>query len=152
MKEYRTCSECGKQMSAGYVIDGGMEYFCSDECLHKHYTDEEYLEMYDEGNGDSYWTEWDDEDGTTNSDVFEPHEKQNPEPLYNVIENGKEQKWFSVKDAMPANDDDVLVWNGVYCEIANAYDGEDGREFFVDSPSSRPVTHWMPLPKPPKEG
>lgn len=64
----RICSECGKEMKDGYVIDGGMEYFCSDECLHKHYTDEEYLEMYDEGNGDSYWTEWDDEGAATNSD------------------------------------------------------------------------------------
>ena len=75
MTDERKCSECGKEMKAGYVIDGGMEYFCSDECLHKHYTDEEYLEMYDEGNGDSYWTEWDDEGGTTNSDVFEPKEE-----------------------------------------------------------------------------
>lgn len=30
--------------------------------------------MYDEGNGDSYWTEWDDEGGTTNSDIFKPKE------------------------------------------------------------------------------
>ena len=92
-----------------------------------------------------------DVDETTDSDDFESHEKKNPEPLYNVIKNGKEQKWISVKDAMPANDDDVLIWNGAYCDIGNAYDGEDGREFFVDSPESREVTHWMPLPKPPKE-
>lgn len=75
MIETRKCDECGKEMKAGYVIEGGVEYFCSDECLHKHYTDEEYLEMYDEGNGDTYWTEWDDEGGTVNSDVFEPKEE-----------------------------------------------------------------------------
>lgn len=76
MIEIRKCDECGKEINAGYVIDGGMEYFCSDDCLHKHYTDEEYLEMYDDGNGDTYWTEWDDECGTINSDVFNTKEKK----------------------------------------------------------------------------
>lgn len=54
----RECSECGKEMNEGYCIENGLEYYCSDECLHKHYTEEEYEEMYDDGNGDSYWTEW----------------------------------------------------------------------------------------------
>lgn len=58
----RICSECKKKMNDGYCIDGGLEYYCSDECLHKHYTEEEYLDMYDDGNGDSYWTEWEDEE------------------------------------------------------------------------------------------
>lgn len=57
-KETRTCTECGKEMTQGYCIENGEEYYCSDECLHKHYTQDEYLEMYDNGNGDSYWTEW----------------------------------------------------------------------------------------------
>lgn len=56
----RKCSNCGKEMNEGYCIDNGLEYYCSDECLHKHYTEEEYEEMYDDGNGDSYWTEWED--------------------------------------------------------------------------------------------
>lgn len=45
-------------MRTGYVIDGGVEYYCTDECLHKHYTEEEWEDMYDDGNSDSYWTEW----------------------------------------------------------------------------------------------
>lgn len=62
MKEVykRFCSECNKQMNEGYCINDGLEYYCSDECLHKHYTEEEYLQMYDNGNGDSYWTVWED--------------------------------------------------------------------------------------------
>ena len=56
----RICSECKKKMTVGYCIYDGLEYYCSGECLHKHYTKEEYLEMYDEGN--SYWTEWEDEE------------------------------------------------------------------------------------------
>ena len=58
----RTCSECGKRMSKGYCIENGFEYYCCDECLHKHYTEEEYLSMYDNGEGDSYYTEWESEE------------------------------------------------------------------------------------------
>lgn len=54
----RKCNECGKYMTCGYVIENGMEYYCSEECLNKHYTEEEYLNMYDDGEGDSYYTEW----------------------------------------------------------------------------------------------
>ena len=61
--EKRLCDECGKPMMEGYVIDSGSEHYCSDECLHKHYTAEEYQEKYDEGTDgidceDTYWTEW----------------------------------------------------------------------------------------------
>lgn len=61
-KYARTCSQCGKGMNDGYCIEGGMEYYCSEDCLHEHYTEEEYLEMYADGEGDSYWTEWNPED------------------------------------------------------------------------------------------
>jgi len=57
----RKCSECGKGMNEGYVIDGGSEYYCSDECLHKHMTEAEFDELYADGEGDTYWTEWEDE-------------------------------------------------------------------------------------------
>lgn len=53
----RVCSECGKIMQEGYVIGGTLEYYCSDECLHKHYTEEEWKEMYTD-DGDNYWTSW----------------------------------------------------------------------------------------------
>lgn len=59
-REVRTCDECGSEMVEGYCISGGEEYYCSDECLHKNYTQEEYLDLYDDGNGDSYYTEWED--------------------------------------------------------------------------------------------
>lgn len=34
------------------------EYYCSEECLHKHLTEEEFDNLYDEGRGNSYWTSW----------------------------------------------------------------------------------------------
>ena len=54
---FRVCEECGKPMIEGYVIDG-CDTYCSDDCLHKHITDEEFELLYDNGNGDTYWTTW----------------------------------------------------------------------------------------------
>ena len=63
MTEYyaRYCDKCKKGMNEGYVIGGGTEYYCSDECLHKDITPEEWDELYDDGEGDSYWTDWEEE-------------------------------------------------------------------------------------------
>jgi len=57
-EHYRICSECGRVMFKGYCIDNGAEYYCSDECLHKNMTQEEFDALYDDGRGDSYWTSW----------------------------------------------------------------------------------------------
>jgi len=60
IKYARKCDECGKGMNEGFCINGGCEYYCTEECLHKHYTKEEYDEMYNDDEGDTYWTEWED--------------------------------------------------------------------------------------------
>lgn len=52
----RVCSECNQPMLDGYVIEGGLFYYCSETCLRKNMTEEEYLDLYDDGEGDSYWT------------------------------------------------------------------------------------------------
>jgi hypothetical protein len=57
----RQCTECGKGMNEGYVIEGGDEYYCSDPCLHKHVTPEEFLELYGEGDTQTYYTDWSDD-------------------------------------------------------------------------------------------
>lgn len=54
----RECTACGKGMNEGYCIESGMEYYCSDACLHTEITPEEWLELYNDGEGDSYWTDW----------------------------------------------------------------------------------------------
>ena len=54
---FRICDECGKPMIEGYVVDG-CDAYCSDECLHKHLSDEEFASCYDNGEGDTYWTTW----------------------------------------------------------------------------------------------
>ena len=58
LEHIRVCSECGKPMYEGYCIEDGAEYYCSEECLHKNLTEEEYENLYDEGRGNSYYTSW----------------------------------------------------------------------------------------------
>lgn len=50
------CSECGELILEGYIVCDGEAYYCSDECLHKHYTDEEWREMYESDDG--YYTQF----------------------------------------------------------------------------------------------
>ena len=54
----RICEICNRPMIEGYCIDDGREHYCSDECLHHRYRNEEFETMYDNGNGNSYWTVW----------------------------------------------------------------------------------------------
>jgi hypothetical protein len=58
LEHIRVCSECGKPMTEGFCIEDGAEYYCSEECLHKNMTEEEYENLYDEGRGNSYYTSW----------------------------------------------------------------------------------------------
>lgn len=51
----RSCDICGRHMIEGFVINDS-EYYCSDECLAKVYSDEEYHQIYLNDSG--YWTEW----------------------------------------------------------------------------------------------
>lgn len=53
----RRCSECGKLMREGYCADMGVAYYCSKDCLHSDFTDEEWAEEC-ESNDQSYYTEW----------------------------------------------------------------------------------------------
>ncbi len=54
----RSCDECNAMMMKGFVIEAGLEYYCSEECMHKHITNEEYMNLYNDGEGESYWTDW----------------------------------------------------------------------------------------------
>ena len=66
-------------------------------------------------------------------------------------------EWISVKERLPSEKGHYLCrWHGVTCpegmtDVLNF----DGKEFPWTTifPSARNiVTHWMPLPEPPKEG
>ena len=62
-------------------------------------------------------------------------------------------EWISVKDALPDHEDEVLVWNSyegqneigkMICGKIHAYIDREFQEF--DN-----ISHWIPLPEPPKE-
>lgn len=55
---FRICDACHKPMIEGFCIDDGAEHYCSTDCLHTQITQEEYLELYDNSNGTSYFTNW----------------------------------------------------------------------------------------------
>lgn len=67
----RQCTSCNRGMAEGAVIDDGFEYYCSNICLHTKYTKEEFDEMYDDGEGSSYFTDWEDEDDIDPDDQAE---------------------------------------------------------------------------------
>jgi len=56
--QYRVCDSCKKFMQEGFVFESDCTYYCSEECRRTVISDAEYEAMYDDGNGDAYWTEW----------------------------------------------------------------------------------------------
>ena len=63
-------------------------------------------------------------------------------PLY-----PKPMKWIPVTERLPENDKTVLVWNRRNSrEYFDVYD--HGSWIILESED---ITHWMPLPEPPKE-
>lgn len=69
----KQCNECGKGMNAGYAIEGANEHYCSNDCLHKNITPNEFEQFYignrddddDLGDIQIYWTEWELDDDET---------------------------------------------------------------------------------------
>ena len=57
-KYARKCDNCGAGMNEGYVIEGGVNYYCSDDCLHNNMSQSQYDASHDDGDGDSFWTDW----------------------------------------------------------------------------------------------
>lgn len=70
-----------------------------------------------------------------------------------ALEKQATQKWISVDDRLPQDDSDVLTYLSI---------GEESRicpanyakgvwfDCIFDTPVTESVTHWMPIPQPPK--
>lgn len=56
--DVRVCTSCLNLMIECYVIEGGMDYYCSDECLEYDMTLEEFEQAYVDRDTETYWTEW----------------------------------------------------------------------------------------------
>lgn len=83
--------------------------------------------------------------------------------LHNWIIEHMEPRWISVEDRLPETDVWVAVWymdkDGDYFPTVGACrDGGDGLTYWetdvdINERAYPPekITHWMPLPEPPKE-
>lgn len=97
----RKCDECGKGMNEGYVIDGGCEHYCSDACLHKHVSPDEFEDLHDDGDGDSYWTEWEDQNDWDDDDEEEEALRVATTRDYQALAQERKRREKMVRDAAP---------------------------------------------------
>lgn len=65
---------------------------------------------------------------------------------YDKIANLEQQRWVSVKDRLPDKIGKVLVVDNGKVDI-NSWAGKYEGWYYVN----KNITHWMPLPEPPKE-
>lgn len=92
---------------------------------------------------DALRDEWLYENGT-----FEPNDVLDSIDIQPTI---TAPRWVRCKDEMPKDGDWVLIWAKAYTVTIQAFHEsgawiDDRFEKYTD------VTHWMPLPEPPKEG
>jgi hypothetical protein len=74
-----------------------------------------------------------------------------------VIREAKQRRWISVKEKLPDNDRDVLIYSPYHeRERQVGYYGQASEMFFYEqddgSDSSIVVTHWQELPDKPTIG
>ena len=99
----RECTACGKGMNEGYCVENGMEYYCSDECLHTEITPAEWDELYADGEGDSYWTEWDDPDDFDDEDEDEDEDEdkdKDEDDLTEALQDTVAKQSLAIRDLM----------------------------------------------------
>ena len=58
-------------------------------------------------------------------------------------------EWISIKDRLPESDKKVLITDGRNMMVSWYYKW-NGMIRWVDTLYVRDITHWMPLPEPPK--
>ena len=63
------------------------------------------------------------------------------------------EEWISVKDRLPVAKEVILAYESAFDSMSMAFRLPDTEEFINvgDYYALDAVTHWMPLPKPPKE-
>lgn len=82
-------------------------------------------------------------------------ESKNNEEDHLIANGVTVQEWISVKDRLPEEGQWVLVYYGnFYGCIMNVFEYTDGiwRDAYRNSEEPGFITHWMPLPEPPKDG
>lgn len=68
----RKCSVCGTGMDTGWCEETTPRYYCSLTCRRTEYTDEDWNDRYDDGDGDCYWSDFTDDPDDTLTDWVYP--------------------------------------------------------------------------------
>ena len=69
-----------------------------------------------------------------------------------LLANGvRVQRWIPVTERLPEEDENVLTYRESGCNV-EALLSVSRKTWENDIFGDYPVTHWMPLPQPPKEG
>lgn len=67
----------------------------------------------------------------------------------------KEDKWISVEDRLPEDEEDKLIlligWDDMLFQRVALHNDSDKNWYGWDSTKYNTVTHWQPLPEPPKK-
>ena len=104
----RVCTNCKNVMGEGYIIGGGMAYYCSDDCLHTTYTPEEWADMYDDNQDENYYTLWYDE----NADL------DDVQVLFEAMLNGQAAHAADIISAH-YEDDQLDIYKGLTALLLN---------------------------------
>ena len=61
-------------------------------------------------------------------------------------------EWIKCSDKLPDKDTPVLCYDGTYIEVSEYWYDENHKHVFINPPAPPKdyITHWMPLPPPPK--
>ena len=66
------------------------------------------------------------------------------------LEAAQKQQWIPVTERMPKEQENVLCTDGIHVEVGELIEGSFYDLDTYDSSIISGVTHWMPLPDPPK--
>lgn len=74
------------------------------------------------------------------------HQPEDIVALAQIIDDVMQPQWTRVEDELPEENKRVIVWGGIH--VAEAWHFRGEWEYVCGIIK---VTHWMPLPEPPKE-
>lgn len=85
-------------------------------------------------------------------DSFNPDVRDACYMAITALREQEQSRWISVKEKLPENHKEVLIYCGSYHEIGwYESDNKSWRSDFLGC-CTDDVTHWMPLPEPPEGG
>lgn len=67
-----------------------------------------------------------------------------------ILKDYQSSKWISVEERLPEEEVQVLVYGRIFMDIGWILDGKWKSEY-INAYDDDEITHWMPLPEPPKE-